>query len=153
MSLQSQTSALHSALESSIDQGPYVNVADGMVAAMGNEHTKDAVVEEETVLQRNPKVKTEETSLDAETNAHIAGMNGSSEICQNPVGTQSVKPMDVNSSSVLRSINQIVRVTRRSIWLLAYIAMVTTWPIIGSALGIVFKGKLKNMLPAVLRRR
>ncbi|KAK3426106.1 hypothetical protein EUGRSUZ_F02631 [Eucalyptus grandis] len=149
---KSQTSSRHSALESSIDQGPYVNVADGMVAAMGSEHTKDAVVEEEMVIQKTPKAKTEETSLDAEKNAHVAGTYGSSKISQNPAGIQDVKPMDVNPS-VLRSINQIKRVTRKSLWLLAYIAVVTSWPIVGSALGVVFKGKLRNMLPAVLRGR
>ncbi|OWM67483.1 phospholipase ABHD3-like isoform X2 [Punica granatum] len=43
-----KNTGLHPTLDTSIDQGPYVNVADGMVAAAGNEHTRDTLEENES---------------------------------------------------------------------------------------------------------
>lgn len=44
--LQVQFNGPRSALDSLIDQGPYVNLTDGMVSAMGNEPTPNNIVEE-----------------------------------------------------------------------------------------------------------
>lgn len=41
--LQRQFGGRHSASESLIDQGPYVNLADGMVSAIGNEPDTDNI--------------------------------------------------------------------------------------------------------------
>jgi hypothetical protein len=46
MYLQMQNSGPHFSSDSAIDQGPYVNVADGMVSAMCNEQNGDDMVEE-----------------------------------------------------------------------------------------------------------
>jgi hypothetical protein len=39
-----------------------------------------------------------------------------------------------------------------SMWLLAYIAIMTSWPLVGSALQIFFRKKLRNVLPAAFLR-
>jgi hypothetical protein len=46
MYLQMQNFGPHFSSDSAIDQGPYVNVADGMVSAMCNEQNGDDMVEE-----------------------------------------------------------------------------------------------------------
>ena len=43
-------------------------------------------------------------------------------------------------------------VSRQSIWLLAYIAIITTWPFVGSVL-LVLKRRFKTFVPATLFRK
>ena len=49
---------------------------------------------------------------------------------------------------VKRSINQVTRYKGRSVWLLAYIAFVTSWPFLGSLAFITFRKKFRNPLRA-----
>ncbi|MCO5610589.1 hypothetical protein L7F22_064828 [Adiantum nelumboides] len=58
----------------------------------------------------------------------------------------------VNQKLKVPSSNVIARQNRRSLWLLAYIAIVTTWPLIGSALFIQGRGRLKNLFSKVLAK-
>ncbi|KAF8411849.1 hypothetical protein HHK36_004408 [Tetracentron sinense] len=157
--LQTQNSDLHCSLESSIDRGPYVNVTeDGMVTAMGCEQTGDGVVEDFSNDQMIHNKKTDLVS-NTEQNEHKAEAKTDfmhdiiqpSE--QDTRSDQDVKYLHDVTAPVRRCIDQLSRQNRRSMWLLVYIAIITTWPLVGSALFLVFKRKLKNFLPAALLRR
>ncbi|KAI5073813.1 hypothetical protein GOP47_0011826 [Adiantum capillus-veneris] len=50
------------------------------------------------------------------------------------------------------SMKVVARQNRHSLWLLAYIAIVTTWPLIGSALFIQGRVRLKNIFSKVLSK-
>ena len=72
MCLQMQNSGPHSSLDSAIDQGPYVNVAeDGMVAAMCNEQNRDDSIEEIHELQKVHYEKDNKMVGDAKQDAHL----------------------------------------------------------------------------------
>lgn len=87
--------------ETSINQGPYLNIAeDGLVAAANLEENTTRSKEATQVLnQRGPKVKDK------------------------------------------RSFNVLCRQTKRSIWLLGYIGMVTGFPLVGMLMNYLFRKK------------
>ncbi|KAG8378385.1 hypothetical protein BUALT_Bualt08G0132000 [Buddleja alternifolia] len=124
----------HSAIaQSSIDQGPYLNVADGMVAAMGetSEDNKDQTNRIVSVTGNHETVTTRRISTNADqTSEH--GANAA----------------DVKAPSIIeRCFYQLSRQNNKSIWLLAYIAIVSSWPLVGAAVGFLFKRKFKGALP------
>ncbi|RRT50656.1 hypothetical protein B296_00051592 [Ensete ventricosum] len=124
---------LHCSLESAIDKGPYVNIMeDGMVAAMTSEgpdhRTKEELHDDVLCHVDEP----EDETIEAES---------------------ITKTIHDVTAPVKRSINQLLQHYDISMWLLAYIAIITTWPLLGSALSIVFKRKLRGVLPASWLRR
>lgn len=123
--LQVESSGPHPAvMQSSIDQGPYLNVADGMVAAMGDERIDSTINE---IIPEENKHHNDQTNqiVSATENHGFANPNSKR-----------------RSGIVERCLNQISRQSNKSIWLLAYIAIVSTWPIVSAALGFLFKRKL-----------
>ncbi|KAK3230399.1 hypothetical protein Dsin_002280 [Dipteronia sinensis] len=145
MHVQKKKSGLHSSLESSIDQGPYVNVsADGMVAAVGNEQTRNSMVEDLPESQKTYNVDNEMVP-NTEQGEQLMEANSDAlpnivQTCEQPTNIPDVKFPNV-IASVRRYLNQLQQQNMLSIWLLAYIAIVTTWPLVGSALGIIFRKK------------
>ncbi|XP_057973312.1 embryogenesis-associated protein EMB8 isoform X1 [Malania oleifera] len=146
---KTQDSSLPSALESSIDQGPYVNVVgDGMVAAMGNESTIDDIVEDpsegQKVLRRDEMASdTEQDEQTAKAKSHRPP-----NVAQTSNQARGKESLGL-TSHFRRCLDQLSGQNRRSIWLLAYIAIVTSWPLVGSALRFIYKKKkLKSVLPA-----
>lgn len=148
-----QISTANKISESSIDQGPYVNLTeDGMVAALNNEPTKENA-EEIHVTQdmhhddhdRVPEVNKEEELV---TNT---GTGDSSYIAEKTT-PQNAIPLGV-TTHFKKYLGQLSRQNRWSIWLLVYIAINTSWPLVGSALYLVFGKKLRNILPGGLVRR
>ncbi|KAJ0025506.1 hypothetical protein Pint_07764 [Pistacia integerrima] len=148
---------VHTSLESSIDQGPYVNVSeDGMVAAVGNEQTRNSMVgdlpESQNVDHKMDNEMVPDTEHDKRlTEAKSDTVPSIAQTCEPPTNILDVKFPDV-TAAITRRLNHLSRQNRRSIWLLAYVAIITTWPLLGSALGIIFRGKHKNVLPAVFTR-
>lgn len=56
---------------------------------------------------------------------------------------------DISNKLVpIKTIMQLSRQQKHSMWILAYIAIVTTWPLVGSVLMFNFKKKVKNMWSA-----
>ncbi|KAJ9687575.1 hypothetical protein PVL29_016170 [Vitis rotundifolia] len=136
---EAQVSPLPIPLESSIDQGPYVNVTkDGMVTAIGNKQTN---MEEEEELCH-------EHTLHAEKDEDKVQLQKPTELSQ-----PSEHDRSRVTAPVKRRMDQLSRYSRKSIWLLVYIAIVTTWPLVGSALLLTLKRKFKNVLPAALLGR
>ncbi|EXB57388.1 hypothetical protein L484_016441 [Morus notabilis] len=148
-----------SSLDSTIDQGPFVSVAeDGMVAAMGNERKDDDTVEEVSEPQRS--VHSEKTQMvsntgliDEQSTQQKSGFVPTIEQTSVQVtAVQDAKPV-VATYSVKRCLDILRRQNRYSIWLLAYIAIISSWPFLGSALRVLSRKRLRNVLPAVLLRR
>lgn len=116
-----------SPVEPQIDQGPYVNFTDdGMVDEGTGSSNTVANLPEET---ENVEPDLEQDNLNTETKS-----------CEE--GNEAAGP-------VKKCLKELSRHTRLSIWLLAYIAIITSWPL----LGLVFKRKVRNVLPAAWFRK
>ncbi|WJX20439.1 hypothetical protein P8452_09994 [Trifolium repens] len=153
MHVQKKISAPNKLLDSSIDQGPYVNVTeDGMVAASNNEPTTDDVEEinerQDTHHDSHDKVLEEnkQDELVTKTESGDSSCIAKTASAHNPV------PLDV-LTPIKRYVGQLSRQNRWSIWLLVYIAITTSWPLVGSALYLVFGKRLRDFLPGGLVRR
>lgn len=149
--VQKKSSSPDFSSDPAIDQGPYVNVADGMVAAMCSEENEDDIVEE---LSEPQKVQAEEyTNIvsDVKQDEHLTGAKNDAETTMEATSIQDPEPRDV-ISPIRRCLNRLSRQNRWSIWLLAYIAIMTSWPLVGSALVIIFRKKLRKVFPSGLLR-
>ncbi|CAN6686301.1 unnamed protein product [Malus baccata var. baccata] len=137
-------------LDSSIDhQGPYINVAeDGMVAAVGNEQATETKIEDVLEPQNIHDRETNELVSGGQDEQMIQPESQSlTEIPQSSeqvTNVQDAKPLDV-TTTVRRCLDQLSRRTKWSLWLLVYVSIVTSWPLIGSALKIVLQKKLRNL--------
>ncbi|KAM5562051.1 embryogenesis-associated protein EMB8 [Rosa sericea] len=132
-------------LDSSIDQGPYVNIAeDGMVAAVGNEQVEENRVED-VFESGEGKISAERDQQRPQPESDsLAGVVESS--------GQATMPLDV-TAPVRRCLDLLSRQSRWSLWLLVYIAIVTSWPVVGSVLQIALQKKLRNVLPGAFFKR
>ncbi|GAB2291195.1 hypothetical protein Dimus_025454 [Dionaea muscipula] len=143
---------LHSPFTSSIDQGPYVNVAqDGTVAAAGNELTKNNEVgnSSETLLPGCPNKQTDLLNKDHQHRQQLTEERSDSDPIPAVVESKRQEQetnCDDAVSFIRRHVDQLSRRTRRSTWLLVYIAVATTWPLAGSAL-YFFMRKVKKTPP------
>ncbi|PSS02895.1 Embryogenesis-associated protein [Actinidia chinensis var. chinensis] len=134
--------------ESSIDQAPHVNITeDGMVTAMGNEQTNVEDAHDEPIGQN-------EVGVDKISETHrgdqVTGER--THLTDDPPQPQGRDANDINIP-VRTYMDRLSRHSRKSIWLLAYIAIITTWPLVGPALSLLFKKRIRNALPAVLKRK
>ncbi|XP_010442473.1 PREDICTED: phospholipase ABHD3 [Camelina sativa] len=110
-------------LGSSIDQGPFVDTGeDGMVAASSEVGTTRADSEQEDSGQ-----------IDEKTSNHQHKDN---------------TPQVYNSllGPLKKRVDELSRYSRKSIWLLAYIAIVTTWPFVGPALLLSIKKRFRKLV-------
>ncbi|KAA3485141.1 embryogenesis-associated protein EMB8 isoform X2 [Gossypium australe] len=143
-------------IESSIDQGPYLNVGeDGMVAAVGSAHAGNKSVEHFTGLgstQDKTVLATEQTQQQTEAKSDVAGSGG--EVSGECSSLQRIKCFDVIAASKRWLNHLLFPKNGKSVWLLVYIAIITSWPILGSALRIFYsKKKLRNFSAATSHRR
>ncbi|CAN6328129.1 unnamed protein product [Urochloa humidicola] len=162
---KAQEHGLHSSLESSIDKSPYVNfmedgmvaavtndgpdnddslhnqidgdieLSDGMVAIQQNEHTGEIQNESDSGVGDKNNLEGNVTS--------VQGHGGNHKQREEP---------DANISDAIapvrRSINQISRSQGKSVWLLAYIAVVTSWPLLGALGYFLFRKRFSNSMLA-----
>ncbi|XP_027364071.1 embryogenesis-associated protein EMB8 [Abrus precatorius] len=151
MHVQKKISKPNTPLDSSIDQGPYVNVTeDGMVAALNSEPTANYVEEIQAIQDTHhgsiPEEKVDKQD-ELETNAKSDDSSGIAETASaHDAAVHVIRPFN-------KYLRQLSRQNRWSIWLLVYIAITTSWPLVGSALYVVFGKKLRNILPGGLVRR
>ncbi|RVW94476.1 hypothetical protein CK203_035663 [Vitis vinifera] len=142
-------SSPHSSLESAIDQGPYVNFAeDGMVAAMGNEQTSTVVGPSSEGQNIHDESSDNEMTSDSEQDERMTTEN--SALAPNIAQTSKLA---AKPSSIRKCLEKLSQHNRISMWLMAYIAITTSWPLVGPALQFVFKNKFKSVLPAALHGR
>ncbi|XAR56312.1 Alcohol O-acetyltransferase [Bertholletia excelsa] len=144
-----------------IDQGPYLNVTeDGMLAATGDEQTMSAETATGNEQTMSAEVAPNEPVVQSEMDKTMTSeMHKSDQMTGERItftdGPLQPLGQDVNDIiiPVKRCINQLSRQSRKSIWLLAYIAIVSTWPVVGPAVTLFFQKKFSNFLPNALRRR
>ncbi|CAH2070584.1 unnamed protein product [Thlaspi arvense] len=110
-------------LGSSIDQGPFVvdTGEDGMIAAASEVETTRADAQQENSTQ------IEKTSYHTHKESSPQGYNSL------------LGPLK-------RRVDQLSRNSRKSIWLLAYIAIVTTWPLLGPALLLSIRKRFRSLV-------
>lgn len=123
--MQIQNNTVDSPLKS-IDEAPYVNIReDGLVTAFSNEASgelgneqlvKDDISVNNGTVQQEPNATTE----------------------FDPVRGPNINAMMV---PVKNCLNQLSRRSKISMWVLACVAITTTWPILGS---LFYKKKLRN---------
>ncbi|KAI3445597.1 hypothetical protein Pfo_002262 [Paulownia fortunei] len=130
-------------LQTSIDQAPSVNVLEnGIVAAVGND-LADVGVEHHKV----------EDTVCAEGNAQEK-QNSKIGISQRPDNTRSPE-QDINDvvAPVEKCLNQVSYQNQKSLWVLVYIAIITTWPIVGSTLAVFFRKMFQDLFSENSLRR
>ncbi|PKA58360.1 Embryogenesis-associated protein EMB8 [Apostasia shenzhenica] len=143
--------------ETSIDKSPYVNITeDGLVPAIkdgsDNEdipHQSDetaaqneiatAVSGREHTVRTSTILETTPTSLPSDQNGEE---EGNAQMSQ-----------DAPHGQVRSSLNQLAKQSKKSMWLLLYIAIMSSWPLVGSTLLFLFRNKLKVFSPGSMRRR
>ncbi|XP_042512691.1 phospholipase ABHD3-like isoform X2 [Macadamia integrifolia] len=138
-------SSLHPVLESSIDQGPYLNIKeDGMVAAVGDEQqtmiAEDLSDKQQMIHDKNNEdIVPNGEQCEDETESKTDSMHGTTEPFKQDTASNLdiMYPHDI-TAPMSQCLNQLSRQNRRSVWLFAYI--------VGSAVFIVFKRKLQKYL-------
>ncbi|GAA0143581.1 serine protease [Lithospermum erythrorhizon] len=129
----------HPTMQSSIDHAPYISVSDGMVAAMGNEQTSaDLVVESSRKEETEKKQEADECisegthmlTKEEKSNSYSSAPDSSEEV-KKPDKQQHV---DVDNKLIRKCLAQLCRHNKMVIWLLMYIAMFSSWPLVGAAL-------------------
>ncbi|KAE8683394.1 protein SCARECROW-like [Hibiscus syriacus] len=144
---KTETSAREVSMESLIDQDPYVNIAeDRMVAAVGKEHVGNEVVEHFAKLgnihDKTVVLASEQKQQLTEEKPEVAG-SGIGEFSGESSSLKRIKSFDTIGAT-RRWLNHLSRQNGKSMWLLAYIAIITSWPILSSALRIFNRKKLKK---------
>lgn len=111
---------------SSIDQGPYIveTGEDGMVAAAA----------------AASEVETTRANAEEENKAPIENTRYHLHRDNNRQGYNSL------IGPLMNRVDQLSRYSRKSVWLLAYIAIVTTWPLLGPALLLSIKKRFRRLI-------
>lgn len=91
------------------------------------------------------------TFCNSDGGAHVNAKTGPSN--EHVVQKQRTSDDISNKLVPVKAIMQLSRQQKRSMWILAYIAIVTTWPLVGSVLVFNFKRKVKNILSATWHRK
>ncbi|KAJ1263064.1 hypothetical protein BS78_09G156000 [Paspalum vaginatum] len=164
MHRQKAQERLHCSFESPIDKSPYVNFTeDGMVAAVTNDDPDNDCLHNQIVdeielnggtvaLQQNENTGAIQTESDSggydknnpEGNAMYVQSHGGP---QEPLEEPYANKIHDAIAPVKKSINYLARSQGKSVWLLAYIAIVTSWPLLG-ALGFFFRKRFSDSMLA-----
>ncbi|KAJ3677880.1 hypothetical protein LUZ60_001683 [Juncus effusus] len=138
---------LHSSVESTIDQSPYVNITeDGLLTPVINNTNNNKNNNDD-----NDDIITEITP--DENNSNNENNNNNDNINNNEGNSSEGKEkkeekLDKTSSEAINPIKKSLSLIKmhqdKSVWLLAYIAFVTSWPLIGSLAFFFFKKKNKK---------
>lgn len=151
-----KTHGLHSSLQSSIDKGPYVNIMnDGMITAMAseveNENAED-VNNNKIAIRKDQGTfvnQTEEAMKEGRQLVHEPADSSGRET----QGENYSKVVQELTSPIKRSINQISRHHWWSLGMLAYVAIITTLPLLGSWISLIFRRKRRGARSRALGRR
>ncbi|KAI0519636.1 hypothetical protein KFK09_007090 [Dendrobium nobile] len=153
---------LYTPLDSSIDKSPYINLTkDGLVTAMRSRTEDEGIAGEDD----------EQGDIEAEAVSGAIVITASEEHCARTNTALDTPPLmslhpglpeaenagaptskDASATSMKTCLKQLSRQSQKSLWLLAYIAIVSSWPLVGSALLFVFRSKLKGVFPRSVRR-
>ncbi|XP_059313543.1 embryogenesis-associated protein EMB8-like isoform X1 [Lycium ferocissimum] len=136
-----QNATVDSPLKSSIDQAPYVNIReDGLVTAFSSEPSGEVGSQQNEQLVEDDKaggsIRVDNSTVQKEPNATTQS---------DPVPGPYINAM---IAPIKNCLNQLSRRNKISIWVLACVAITTTWPILGSALPLFFRKKLRSIFSA-----
>lgn len=167
---KAQEHGLHSSVESPIDKSPFVNfMEDGMVAAVTNDNPdNDGPLHNQIVgeielnggiaaAQQNESTGAIETECDSGVHdknssegnpLSVHGHGGSQEMLQELYANKIHDAI----GPVKKSINQLARYQGRSVWFLAYIAAVSSWPLLGALGFFFFRKRFSSTLLAKLNK-
>lgn len=120
-----------------------------MVAAVGNEQTRNSIVGDH---QTNSEMVLDTEQDEQLTGAKSDAVPNTDRTCEPPANTPDTELRNL-TASVTSCLNQLSQRNKRSMWLLAYVAIITTWPLVGSALRFIFGKKRKTVLSATLTKR
>ncbi|CAN0880522.1 Embryogenesis-associated protein EMB8 [Linum grandiflorum] len=124
-------------LESTIDQGPFINIVDdGTIAAVADILKDDTAAANDTSNVDHTRKEEEDSSKDVATPKKMDPENNHESPCDEKL-SDLIDP-------IKRQITQLRGYSRTSIWILAYIAIVTTWPVLGSGLISYLKKKSRR---------
>ncbi|XBI30428.1 hypothetical protein VPH35_054175 [Triticum aestivum] len=147
---------LHSSLESSIDKSPYVNIlGDGMIAPVGNDGPPSSQITDD--LKPDATVNSTQHDEQAKEVENKSVTDADTVPAQSPAAAGYAKQQGEERyvdkirdaiAPVKRSVNKLARYQGRSVWLLAYVALVTSWPLLGSLAFMLFRKKSRNPLSA-----
>ncbi|CAH1453894.1 unnamed protein product [Lactuca virosa] len=114
----------HIGPESSVDQGPYVNASNGITNDPSSP-TDNVKLNEEDPFERQ-KINDQSAAAD------VLVVPDAKNIVSRPSGQTSVKVADLNS--IKKWLEQLFQQNRRSTWMLTYIAVISTLPLMGATL-------------------
>ncbi|KAH6802449.1 alpha/beta-Hydrolases superfamily protein [Perilla frutescens var. frutescens] len=121
-------------LESSIDQAPYVHVSeDGMVTGVSDEVPETGVEHQQNIEENR-----------AGDEIHVKKQSRKDDLSEQPNIDQAMSDI---VAPVMKCLNQLSHENRTSSWLLAYIAIMTTWPVVGSAVSVFLRKKFQGFFP------
>lgn len=110
-------------MESSIDQAPYVHLSkDGLVGGVSDE----IEVEHQDQNKAGDRIHVEQSTKD--------------QLSRPPNTDQGIAAI---VAPVMKRLNQISRQNQTSLWLLAYITLLTTWPLVGSAVSVFLRKRFQ----------
>ncbi|XP_021760455.1 embryogenesis-associated protein EMB8-like [Chenopodium quinoa] len=139
--------------EPALVQGPYISVAeDGMVAAVANEPTRTDGFEDSSELIK-PTISMVKEDRDQQLRELVPNDVPSESQTHEQKSSTCDAPCHSATSHIKRRLEQLTRHSGKSIWLLAYVAIVTSWPLVGSAFYFFFKRKIKNISPSRLQKK
>ncbi|XP_020599761.1 embryogenesis-associated protein EMB8 isoform X3 [Phalaenopsis equestris] len=154
---------LNSPLDSSIDKGPYINLMEnGLITAVISDVSDNEDISDANDEQRQIEARADNKAIvTTDDQEHCAPINtaldtpllSSSSGQKEDEDADAITFKDASTAAVKRCLKQLSRRSQRSIWLLAYIAVVSSWPLVGSALLLVFRNKLKGLFSGSVRGR
>ncbi|KAK3135484.1 hypothetical protein QOZ80_5BG0419530 [Eleusine coracana subsp. coracana] len=161
---KAQEHGLHTSLESSIDKSPYVNfMEDGMVAAVTKDsHDNDDSLHRQIVgetnlndgtaaIQQNENIGEIQNEHDSVEKRNSSQGNVVPD--RGHEGSQEQQELNLNKihdaiAPAKRSLNQLIQSQGRSVWLLAYIAIVTSWPLLRTLGFFLFRKRFRSFVGA-----
>ncbi|RAL44270.1 hypothetical protein DM860_015630 [Cuscuta australis] len=150
---QAEKHSVHSqSMECSMDRGPYISMADGMVAPMKDDNVSsstNANAEEEEDAQHLKNIKIIAApggGGGGGGGGESSNNNSTAELSDDDASKASPPPLD-RSGFLNSCLGHLTRQSRRSIWLLAYIALVSSWPLAAPVLRFLFKKRGRKTSP------
>ncbi|XP_074570980.1 uncharacterized protein LOC141827592 [Curcuma longa] len=144
------TQGLHLSHEPLIDQGPFLNIMENGTVAANKKYGAQNDHKEVFDSQINQNMKSEDIEIVNIDQHKNVGAEDAQQIVvssgQELENKNDDKVIDEVAASLNNSVNKLLLKQQTSIWLLVYIAVVRTWPMLGSALCIVFPKQLRRIL-------
>lgn len=153
--LQDQVSSITNPLESSIDEGPYLNIVEGRISAVSNDSETDVVSVRNESLDQNEKPEDSDTNNDDNNDDKVEEIGNKTA----EHASTGARDDDHNSSGdsgggidIKKCLNQLTRCYRNKMWLLAYLAIGSSWPVLRWVYRLILKNKFRSINSGTRKR-